>query len=1657
MNIKNCLVSTMLAIILMCLLFTTPKSFANDYNFNYREQMKVDENVTSLTTDVFGDKIDNYSGDIEFNQTDISIPGNFGISVAVSRTLLGPDNWTRETREFGNWSLAVPYIKSNYITDENLSFGTASWPNRDFCARPMNSNPSYSRAREGQTYRTSPNEYWIGEQLYIPGVNKQLVLENNGERVLKDGWKIDCLSENGKDYFLVTSTTGTQYKFSQQKVVRAVKNVNLTVTPTSANCQIVIEENCQENEGVTLGGDSPVNLPSFYMFLLVTEITDKFGNTVNYNYDGDKLTSITSSDNRTITFDYNSDGHIQFVHADTRTYEYKYNSSGLKTLTEVILPNNTKWEFDYSVANSPFWNLEHVDYQPQLSVTNNLCLADNREYIEGTSYVKITHPSGLQGQFNVRNRCMSTAETPKFRFPNTQFFKDTYWIQNDIRVYSLSNKTIKLSGEEYVWKYSYSNNPGYFEGDSPSQAANSGRSATGLTGTQIAYTDVEMPEGDTVQYLFDRRFGARNGVLVKSNFMSAEGKLLKSVENKYSESPVYGDNKLYYPIRVSPDEFDVLPQKSPSQTLNLRLSEIKEKRHYVDGIDTYKVAYSDFNTFDLPQTEKRYKVNSTDYMLLTKEYHHDFELNHLNQIKKETSAKSSNLNDVTLRIETEFKDFTINSKAIEMPSVVKQLGRVVSKFTQYHDDGNIRTIHQNIDKQLGTGKRFSTYNNFYRGQPSVITLPKRYSNGTIEQSATYDYFGQITSIADLEGVKSYYKWDNVGRLISIDVANDSFLPENQGKWLDGLFIWDDVNLTRTKAVCKLAADRASCIPGTIAVEEFEQYDEMLRLLSHRVTDVQNSSSRYAKHRYNYRNQRTFEAYPSENDNNLYGLTTSYDEFGRVVSVVRDGFGTSIERYRARNIKEVIDEKGNKTEVTYISYGLPNDQEDFLGTVTYPEGVTLTHTYNNFNQLTSIEMEDVSGQSVEKVTEVRKYNTHGELCYVSRPETGVTLAGFNNVGEQVWSAKSNNATGCVSTQPANATTLVLDNWGDKHQINYFDDTPDYHFLYDPQGRITLHQVGDIKTTFSYTNQGKLLSEILDIEGKQYQTSYVYNNTQDVVEIHYPQDLVVKQTVNGFGEITSIKGQTPDELLSILDNVKYHANGLPKSYQYGNGLTYESTWNSFDNKFSAMKLNGASGSVISKTYQYDEVGNLTRLQDLVDSSRSLTNMRYDQLNRLASLSNSGNIGNSSFNYDGIGNIILNTSPNKKLRYDYSSDETVKDSLSNVLRKVYDDSQSGSLVYDFDYDDSGNVISDGINSYTYLLDGNMYNMTSANGTTNYKYNAVGYRVSEQTDNDLTYFLYSQNGQLRYQEKEFGYTQYIYLGNQLVAKLGNVVPSGDDEYRPFGDSVSEIDSGPAYTGHYYDSESGLTYMGGRFYNAELGRFYSVDPQSYKTMSTFNRYSYANNNPYRYLDPNGQYPDSWQGWVRLGKETVALGGHTAQVVTGATVVAAGVADIAAGTKVVGVLLVGGGSIAVTGGAIKMIKSANRIAHIWNNESYKEQSGLLGDLESSSGVLSLIAKSLGADKTIVGVAAAAEGLIVTVVSRNGKVEELSVSLKTLVGHLSKISTANGITDVVEGSANAAQGAQENSAEATAKEGSEDNENKTNEGSNDSGSGGGGYL
>ncbi|MGO1069705.1 RHS repeat domain-containing protein [Lysobacter sp. CA199] len=105
----------------------------------------------------------------------------------------------------------------------------------------------------------------------------------------------------------------------------------------------------------------------------------------------------------------------------------------------------------------------------------------------------------------------------------------------------------------------------------------------------------------------------------------------------------------------------------------------------------------------------------------------------------------------------------------------------------------------------------------------------------------------------------------------------------------------------------------------------------------------------------------------------------------------------------------------------------------------------------------------------------------------------------------------------------------------------------------------------------------------------------------------------------------------------------------------------------------------------------------------------------------------------------------------------------------------------------------------------------------------------------------------------------EYIHtdaLGSPVAVTDANQNVIERTEYEPYGAQINRpVQDGPGYTGHVSDAATELSYMQQRYYDSTLGRFLSVDPVTTDSSAgaNFNRYRYANNNTYKFTDPDGR------------------------------------------------------------------------------------------------------------------------------------------------------------------------------------------------------------
>ena len=112
---------------------------------------------------------------------------------------------------------------------------------------------------------------------------------------------------------------------------------------------------------------------------------------------------------------------------------------------------------------------------------------------------------------------------------------------------------------------------------------------------------------------------------------------------------------------------------------------------------------------------------------------------------------------------------------------------------------------------------------------------------------------------------------------------------------------------------------------------------------------------------------------------------------------------------------------------------------------------------------------------------------------------------------------------------------------------------------------------------------------------------------------------------------------------------------------------------------------------------------------------------------------------------------------------------------------------------------------------------------------------------------------------QESITYIHTDHLGSPILATNQSGAVVWREDYQPHGTQLvqTDADNQVGFTGHLDEKALGVTYMQGRWYHPGMGRFMALDPVGFVEGSpqSFNRYAYANNNPYKYIDPDGRSP----------------------------------------------------------------------------------------------------------------------------------------------------------------------------------------------------------
>ena len=465
------------------------------------------ELIEPLGPDLMGDAINEFVGGVVFTHTDVALPGNNALPVAVGRRRAFGSPQTNGGGLFGDWDLEIPRLHTLATQGEPNWYGGGSKTNFNRCSQANYPPLTSISVGNGQTMTYSYPSYWDGYQLYVPGSGDQMMLVRNPAYtshpsdgtpstypiVTKNNWQFSCLPslDNGPgEGFLARSPDGTRYRFDHI-AVRAWTGSRVSWM-----------------NGAASGGGT---IQRTQVWILPTRVTDRFGNWVQYNYgsaDGWRVTSITSSDGRTITFTYSGFGNrVQSISDGTRTWSYSYNAS-TGSLQTVTRPDGSQWQFA----------LDSVPSVP-LFYANLDCDGDVGGTVDSSAKTgTITHPSGALGSFTLKSTYHGRSKVTGVAQPCglTANRVPLHYISR-----SLASKTLSGPGmPAMTWSYTYS------------AAVGSYAPCNGCVNTKtVTITD---PLGHITVNTYGTQFGLDEGFLLSSAEGVSTGGALRTASYGYA-------------------------------------------------------------------------------------------------------------------------------------------------------------------------------------------------------------------------------------------------------------------------------------------------------------------------------------------------------------------------------------------------------------------------------------------------------------------------------------------------------------------------------------------------------------------------------------------------------------------------------------------------------------------------------------------------------------------------------------------------------------------------------------------------------------------------------------------------------------------------------------------------------------------------------------------------------------------------------------------------------------------------------------------------------------------------------------------------------------------------------------------------------------------
>jgi len=433
--------------------------------------------------------------------------------------------------------------------------------------------------------------------------------------------------------------------------------------------------------------------------------------------------------------------------------------------------------------------------------------------------------------------------------------------------------------------------------------------------------------------------------------------------------------------------------------------------------------------------------------------------------------------------------------------------------------------------------------------------------------------------------------------------------------------------------------------------------------------------------------------------------------------------------------------------------------------------------------------------------------------------------------------------------------------------------------------------------TYDTYGRMTSSSTTIDAAAYQTSITFDERGRVATQTYPTGLTLEYDYTGFNFLQEIRNKATGALYWRAKTMD--ADQRIREQLYGNQIVTNTVYTNTNGTIKEQYA-GAGKGVQNLVYGFDQIGNL---QSRSDSNQNLSEtFLYDGLNRLKTATvNSGAAGlaTQSYEYDGIGNIKERSGVGI---YGYLETSSKPHAVSSIAldgggKRHYTYDAAGNLILELQTSAAGATIAAKGRTVSYTSFNMPLAITTPSASMSFIYGPQHQRIKEIAPGLTTVYLNSSdsgsllyekdikgNGEIEHRQFISAYgvvvavvktvgsqntTQYFhrdYLGSVVAVsdEAGNVIErlaydaSGKRRFPAGGQdqqgTLAGTNTKRGFTNHAHLDTLGLVHMNGRVYDPLVARFMSADPgvPHPEDLQSYNRYSYARNNPLASVDLDG-------------------------------------------------------------------------------------------------------------------------------------------------------------------------------------------------------------